>query len=753
MMQSLKASHGRSKVSGFETDLDARIEMALLPTHGPRGKRNVINAYLAGKLMASAWAIAHRNDDDKAGSAKLQSQKTVHAFSYAITGGESPIAQRVQKIEETSWKSASKMKAFTKGLDFLNPVAAKVTLRSIVVATAKYIIFPNDFGDCRSQSSIFSPDRLRETNPLKLLRGLYAVLSALCFAMMQHFLFDMMVYVAIFCAVASAIMAASSNLTVNQNYFDQKIALCADPYNSEVYCEAFKIQREPTFDVDMVASVNFIAYVCFRIEFIVKVVAEGNSPFAYFYVKGIRSSGIRTWNCFDFFCLLTTEERLVEAIFQASNLSKGLSSLRVLRVLKLLHAKFTVAVVGLFVGSQSSTKTIIVALYAGLSSVTVIGPIWLLIIYIYAMIGFKLYAENDPDGFGTIILSMRTLFQLATYDGFKDTLYLNAYGCERWLDESGQPYCDHKLPQVNWANEDLDNGWQGGKGGGGGDPGYSQPQEGEFVAGEKHSRWNIAMGFFFSYAVLSSLVLLSAFLGIVQTAMDTAAELENDQNLENQTVAEFRTFKSKSKKDTQQLLLLEQAFFCMDLDGSGDLEPAELKICKDFAQHDVYGVERNEFESNTAWAEGIEAMFDNVVKQKQGRITRSVFLKAHFRRSGSGWSNCASSPNMDQREGKSVRIKVMKDLAHVAMGEQHLANDKANQERMSVSALAGKKDQDPISRAAGEGKSSVLEDVLADVLAGSARFGLRGGRAYAAEHGEGEEHVGNTSLSIAISEV
>jgi hypothetical protein len=119
-------------------------------------------------------------------------------------------------------------------------------------------------------------------------------------------------------------------------------------------------------------------------------------------------------SCFDFFCLLTTEELLIDNIFKGMNVSKALSSLRVLRLLKLLHAKFTVAVVGFFVGSQSSTKTIVSALYAGLHSVTVILPIWVLIIYVYAMVGNKLFRYNDPDGFGTFVSAMRTLFQLST---------------------------------------------------------------------------------------------------------------------------------------------------------------------------------------------------------------------------------------------------------------------------------------------------------------------------------------------------
>jgi hypothetical protein len=274
-------------------------------------------------------------------------------------------------------------------------------------------------------------------------------------------------------------------------------------------------------------------------------------------------------------------------------------------------------------------------------------------------------------------------------------MYLNAYGCDRWFNQAGEPYCVLELPAVNWTAVEL------------GQRPYPTQHEAFRVTDAKNlvsprdpTTFVVALAFFFSYSVISSLVLLSAFLGIVQTAMDAASELEEEQNQEQQAVAEFKLFKSNSSLDSTQLLLLEQAFHCMDLDGSGVLEPAELKICKDFAQHHGtrnQGAEtQTDYEVKTLWAGGIETMFDDVTKQKQGLLTGSIFLKAHFKRNGMQDSRkSVRSPRARKHEDKLVRQRVIDDLTgmmHVPKGPAKVA---------------------PVIA-----KGSVLEDVLADVERG-----------------------------------
>jgi hypothetical protein len=299
MMQSLKASHGNSTVSAFETNLDQRIEMALLPTHGPKGKSNLINAYLAGKLMAAAWAVSHFDGRGIPSGVK--------AFSFKLT--ESPSDSRFQRrgsilqdgslgaydlAEHTTPQRTRLVKNAKRSvLDFLNPRATKVSARRVIYDTAKYILIPNDFGGDRGMSSIFSSQWLQKRGPLKMIRGLYAALSAFCFAVMQHTLFDVIVYVAIACATYSAVLAAQNHLSVDEGYFKEKISGCIDPY--ETFCDVFRIDRTPMQDPGLVYRINLVAYICFRVEFLVKIIAEGTRPLNYFYVRGVRSSGIRTW--------------------------------------------------------------------------------------------------------------------------------------------------------------------------------------------------------------------------------------------------------------------------------------------------------------------------------------------------------------------------------------------------------------------------------------------------------------------------
>jgi voltage-gated sodium channel len=132
----------------------------------------------------------------------------------------------------------------------------------------------------------------------------------------------------------------------------------------------------------------------FGMEFFIKILAEGAMPLQYFL--GLNAG----WNVFDFVILVLT--CLPDA-------TPVLASLRSLRLLKLLRSA----------NAQNTPQlTIVLAAFkAGIEAFRYIGVLWLLLIYIYGLVGKILFAENDPDHFGSLHESMYTLFGISTFDG------------------------------------------------------------------------------------------------------------------------------------------------------------------------------------------------------------------------------------------------------------------------------------------------------------------------------------------------
>lgn len=157
---------------------------------------------------------------------------------------------------------------------------------------------------------------------------------------------------------------------------------------------------EPINDTLKVLDV-FILTV-FTIEVVLKLLAEGDSPLAYFHDG---------WNKFDFVIVVGSY------VPGAGSLLTILRLLRLLRVLKLVKSLPQLAV-------------IVNALIMGLSSIGYIGLILFLCFYIFAIAGMMLFRDNDPFHFGNLHISMFTLFRCSTLDDWSEVLYVNIYGCD-----------------------------------------------------------------------------------------------------------------------------------------------------------------------------------------------------------------------------------------------------------------------------------------------------------------------------------
>ena len=94
---------------------------------------------------------------------------------------------------------------------------------------------------------------------------------------------------------------------------------------------------------------------------------------------------------------------------------------RLLRVLKLGRA-------------LPQLQVIVSALIKGLSSIGYIAMLLFLIYYLYAIVGMFLFctpgACNDPWHFGSLHITMFTLFRCSTLEDWTDVMYINMYGCD-----------------------------------------------------------------------------------------------------------------------------------------------------------------------------------------------------------------------------------------------------------------------------------------------------------------------------------
>jgi voltage-gated sodium channel len=146
----------------------------------------------------------------------------------------------------------------------------------------------------------------------------------------------------------------------------------------------------------------FILFV-FIIEIDVKILAEGKKPWRFF------QDG---WNVFDFLiviiCLLSFQTRFVLVI----------RLIRILRVLRLVTV-------------FPQLRLIIGGLFKSVPSMIYIFLLLMLHFYIYAAIGTTMFGKNDPFHFGSLHISMLTMFRAVTLEDWADIMYVNMYGCDK----------------------------------------------------------------------------------------------------------------------------------------------------------------------------------------------------------------------------------------------------------------------------------------------------------------------------------
>lgn len=156
----------------------------------------------------------------------------------------------------------------------------------------------------------------------------------------------------------------------------------------------------------------------FLVEIVLKIAAEGKKPWQYF------KDG---WNLIDFFVVIV--------YFLPIN-AKFVTVARMIRLLRVLR----------LITFFPQLRLIVSSLLKAIPSMIYVFILLILHFYIYACAGTTLFGQNDPFHFGTLHISMLSLFRAVTLEDWADIMYVNMYGCDK-VSYEGSRLCTNPQPQ------------------------------------------------------------------------------------------------------------------------------------------------------------------------------------------------------------------------------------------------------------------------------------------------------------------
>ena len=288
---------------------------------------------------------------------------------------------------------------------------------------------------------------------------------------------------------------------------------------------------------------DLMILVIFTIEVVVKIVAQFDKPWKYFYNFG----SIDGWNSFDFFIVVGS---LIPS--DQGGMLVILRLLRLLRVLKLMKA-------------FPELQIIVGALIQGLGSISYIAMILVLVFFAAGIGAMILFQENDPWHFNTLPNAMYSLFRASTLEDWTDIMYTNMYGCANYgafpmCEDVGQPNCAARMDNQTDLTvfHDL------------------------YCCCREKSMPQMWGGFLFfaTFVVIGAMVLMTLFVGVITTAMEEAQSNQKLKKIEESEEAE-QIAKLGISSDT--IWKYRQIFNLMDEDRSGSIDYDELQTSLDYA--------------------------------------------------------------------------------------------------------------------------------------------------------------------------
>lgn len=151
---------------------------------------------------------------------------------------------------------------------------------------------------------------------------------------------------------------------------------------------------------ELLHILDHIVLYIFVLEILLKVIGKGSKPWEFFYDG---------WNVFDFIIVAVCFMPIGGAYVAVLRLA------RILRVFRLVSA-------------LPKLQVLVGALLKSIPSMSYVGILLFLLFYIYAVIGTFMFGQNDPVHFGSLQVSMMTLFKTITLEGWIDFMNIQVYG-------------------------------------------------------------------------------------------------------------------------------------------------------------------------------------------------------------------------------------------------------------------------------------------------------------------------------------
>lgn len=178
------------------------------------------------------------------------------------------------------------------------------------------------------------------------------------------------------------------------------------------------------------------------------------------------------WNVFDF---------IIVAVCLVPGLGQYAVVLRLARLLRVLK----------LVTALPKLQMLVSALLKSIPSMFYVSILLFLLFYLYAVAAVFLFGANDPIHFENLQLSMLSLFRAVTLEDWTDLMYIQMYGCANYGYGGNEALCTAST---------------------------AQPV--------------VGAGFFVSFVLIGTMIVLNLFIGVIMNGMDEAsAEYEEMEEL------------------------------------------------------------------------------------------------------------------------------------------------------------------------------------------------------------------------------
>jgi voltage-gated sodium channel len=223
-------------------------------------------------------------------------------------------------------------------------------------------------------------------------------------------------------------------------------------------------------------ALEIFVVIIFALEVLIKVISYGKRPWEYF----IGEEGV--WNTFDFIVVVFSMPFFSDITGNNSPAIRIVSRVfRLFRVAKIVH-------------QIPALQVIVKGLIGGIKSIVYVVTLLVLIFYIYAVFGVFMFKGNDPFYFRTVPTALLTLFRVCTLENWGENMYINAFGCKEF---DGNIYLTQDdVDIIEWNQLPS-----------------------MYKCDKPTAQFGLALFYFCSFVIFSSLVMLSLFIGVITMSM------------------------------------------------------------------------------------------------------------------------------------------------------------------------------------------------------------------------------------------